>query len=91
MPEELFNEKQETIFDTRLSKAADNFIKACLEAEGWKKKRKDAELVLIEGMKEGKHRTLTIGNNRQIKYQHSPEKDKLSFKDLKVNQPRKKK
>lgn len=86
MATELFNEKQETIFDTKLSKAADNFTKAHLEAEGWKKKRKDTEKALIEAMKEKNITLLNLPQNKQIKYSYSEAKEKIVIKDYKPKQ-----
>lgn len=40
---EIYNQKQETIFNTKLSNACDAYTKAMLEREGWKKKAYSTE------------------------------------------------
>ena len=67
VPSELFNEKQETFFDTKLSTAADNFTKAHLEIEGWKKKKAECEKILIVEMHRTKQACLNLPDNKQIR------------------------
>lgn len=88
---ELYNEKQETIFNTKLSTAADNYAKAILEREGWKKKAQSAEKSLIQEMKKAKITVLNLPQNRQIRYVYSDAKEKCIIKDVKAKSYKRKK
>lgn len=85
-PIELINEKQETMFDTKLSKAADDYAKACLELDAWKKRKKVCGKDLIENMKRMKCTTLTMPNNKRIEYKFVDAKETLAIKDYKPSQ-----
>ena len=82
-PTELINERQETMFDTKLSKAADDFCKASLELEAWKKRKQTTSADLIENMKRMKCKTLTMPNNKRIEYKHVDAKENVTIKDYK--------
>jgi len=82
-PKELFNEKQESVFNTKLSIATDNFTKAHLELEGWKKKKAEMEKALIVEMHAAKLACLNLAGNKQIRVAISSMKEKIIFKDLK--------
>jgi len=88
MLQELFNEKQETVFDTKLSKAADSFCKACQEVEGWKRKKMSTEKDLIVEMHRTKQAILNLPDNQQIRIAVSQMKEKIVFKDMKVKNKR---
>lgn len=81
-PTELFNEKQETIFDTKLSIAADNFTKAALEVEGWKKKKAECETALIAEMHRAKLACMNLQGNKQLRVAITSMKEKIVIKDL---------
>lgn len=83
-PTELFNEKQETIFNTALSTAADNFTKTLLEIDGWKKKRTETEKILIDEMHKAKLGCINLSNNRQLRIAVTSQKEKVVMKELKA-------
>lgn len=90
-PMELFNEKQESIFNTSLSSAADDHCKALLERDGWKEKCKTTEKALIGEMKKAKLTVLNLPQNRQIRYVYSEAKEKCIIKDVKAKTYKRKK
>lgn len=81
---ELFNEKQETIFDTALSLAADKFTKAVLEVDGWKKKKAECEKELLAEMHRAKLACLNLSGNKQLRVAITSMKEKIIVKDLKA-------
>lgn len=82
-PTSLVNEKQETVFNTKLSNAADDYTKACLELRLWKEKKDKAEKILIDEMKATKNRILNLPQNKQIKYTYHEAKEKIQLVDVK--------
>lgn len=85
---ELINEHQETIFDSDLSAAADDYTKAVKEKKLWAEKEKSSERSLIEEMKLMKLNSLRVGTDKVIKYKHVDAKDVLLLKDYKAAKPR---
>jgi hypothetical protein len=83
MAKALINERQETMFDTKLSKAADDFARSVLEAEAWKKKKQTSSKILIEEMKRMNCKTLTMGDDKQIVYKFIDAKEQIVIKDYK--------
>lgn len=80
---ELINERQETMFDTELSSAADDYTKAVKETALWKDKLKSSGKALIESMKRCKITTLTVGQSMIIKYKYTDAKETVTLKDYK--------
>lgn len=85
---ELINDAQETIFNTELSSAADDHLKACNEFDAWKERRRHTERALIDAMKTSGHVSLRVGTQKVIKYKHIDAKDTLTLKDYKPAAPR---
>lgn len=83
MPEQLFNEQQESIHDTELSIACDDYAKACQELEGWKKEKEKCSLKLIQRMKEAGLKSLRVGNDKLLEYKYVDAKEGLVMKDYK--------
>lgn len=83
VPTELVNERQETMFDTDLSAAADAFSKSTMEKSLWKDRNQKDERDLIEHMKRLKITKLVMGNTKVINYKHVDAKDVLQLKDFK--------
>lgn len=85
-PQELFNEKQKTIkeFDTKLSVAADDYAKACIELDGWKKVKAKKESALVEEMQRAKRTFVNLADNRQLTITVTPTKVKIRMKELKA-------
>lgn len=85
---ELINEHQETIFDTKLSAAADDYTKACKEHKLWGEKEKSTAKSLIEEMKRMKLTLLRVGTDKIIKYKFIESKDVITLKDYKPKKVR---
>lgn len=86
---ELINENQETIFDTDLSAAADDFTKACKEHKLWGEKVKSSTKDLITEMKRLKLTVLRVGTDKVIKYKFVDSKEVVTLKDYKPAKRRK--
>jgi hypothetical protein len=80
---ELYNEHQESIFDTDLSSAADDYTKACKEHKLWGEKEKSTSKALIEEMKRMKLTSLRVGTDKVIKYKFVDSKEVVTLKDYK--------
>ena len=85
---ELINEQQETIFDTALSSAADDFTKACKEHKLWGEKVKSTSKSLGEEMKRMHLTTLRVGQQLIIKYKYVDAKEVITLKDYKPSKRR---
>lgn len=89
-PLELINERQETMFDTALSSAVDDFIKAERESALWKERRVASAKALISEMKRLKMARLTIGREKVIVYKYTDAKEGVSIKPFREPGRRKK-
>lgn len=88
---ELINEYQETMHDTELSIAADDYTKACKEHRLWGEKEKATAKALIEEMKRMKLNVLRVGTDKIIKYKFVDAKEVITLKDYKPKAPRRRK
>lgn len=79
----MINEHQETIFDTDLSAAADDYTKACKEHKLWGEKEKSTSKALIEEMKRMNLQVLRVGQDKIIKYKFVDSKEVITLKDYK--------
>lgn len=87
-PVMLCNEQQETIFDNDLSIAADEYAKAVKESKLWKERLSKTKIELIRQMKEKKHITMRMGEDKIIKYKYTEAKEDIILKDYKPRSPR---
>lgn len=87
-PVQLCNENQETIFNTALSVAADDYTKAEKEERLWKEKKQSTKRTLIAEMKEAKIVSMRMGEDKVIKYKYTDAKEDIILKDYKARTPR---
>lgn len=86
-PQQLVNEHQETIFNTELTVAADDYAKAVMEHRLWGEKKQSAEKELIFQMKEAKIMKMVMGADKVIKYKFVESKEVVTIKDFKPRVP----
>jgi hypothetical protein len=82
-PAQLVTESQSTMFDTKLSKAADDFTKSMIERDAWKEKVIQNKKVLIAEMKRAKVNFLTLPANKRLEYKFTDAKEDVVIKDFK--------
>lgn len=86
-PVQLCNENQETIFNTDLSRAADDYTKAVKETKLWKEKLQKSKRELCRCMKEAKLVQMTMGQDKVIKYKYTEAKEDIVLSDYKAKSP----
>lgn len=82
-PQTLCDENQVTIFDNDATIAAAEFAQAVKESKLWKERLSSTKRKLIQVMKDGKYKTLRMGEDKVLKYKYTEAKDDLIMTDYK--------